>query len=112
MVAAGDGRTQDAKEEALGCNGGGGRGGEAGMEGRLVVVVGVVLAGKEQTRCSDCRAASRQAMAASLGMVIVVRIVGGMRLGAVVLARMPMPLVSWSWRGRAARSYSTLGTCP
>lgn len=62
---------------------------------RLVVVgVEVVLVGKEQTLCSGCRAASRRAKAASLGMAIVVRvrIVGGMLLGVVVqLVRMPMP---------------------
>lgn len=90
-MAAADGRMQDAKEAALGCSGGDGHGGEAGTERRPVVVVEVELAGKEQTPCSGCRAASRQAMAASLGMAIVVRIVGGMLLGVVVLARMPMP---------------------
>lgn len=90
-MAAGDGRTQDAKGAALGCSGGDGHGGEAGMERRLVVVVGVALAGKEQTPYSGCRAAWRRAMAASLGMATAVRIVGGMLLGVVALARMPMP---------------------
>lgn len=91
MVAAGDGRTQGAMEEALGGSGEGGRGEVAGMERPPVEAVGVVLVGREQTRCSGCRAASRLARAASLGMAIVVRIVGGTLLGVVVLARTPKP---------------------
>lgn len=110
-VAVGDGRTRGAMEEALGGSGAGGRGEVAGMERRLVVVA-VVLVGMEQTPCSGCRAASQLARVASLGMAIVVRIVGGMLLGVVLLAHMPMPWESWSWRERAARSCSTLGTCP
>lgn len=90
-VAAGDGRRQGAAEEVQGDSGGGGRGEVAGTERPLAVVVGVVLVGKEQTRCSGCRAVSRRVRAASLGMAIVVRIVGGTLLGVVVLARMPMP---------------------
>lgn len=90
-MAAGDGRTQDAMEEALGGSGAGGRGEVAGMERRLLAVVAAVLVGMEQTLCSGCKAASQPARAASLGMVIVVRIVGGMLLGVVLLARMPMP---------------------
>lgn len=89
-MAAGDGRRQGAVGEALGGSGEGGRGEVAGMEPQLAVVA-VVLVGMEQTRCSGCRAASQQAKAASLGMVTVVRIVGGMLLGVVLLARMPMP---------------------
>lgn len=89
-VAAGDGRRQDAVGEALGGSGAGGRGEPAGME-RQLVVVAAVLVGMEQTRCSGCRAASQPARAASPGMAIVVRIVGGMLLGVVLLARMPMP---------------------
>lgn len=90
-VAAEDGRTQGAMVEALGGSGEGGRGEVAGMERPLAVEVAAVLVGKEQIPCSGCTAAWRRAMAASLGMVIVVRIVGGMLLGVVVLARMLMP---------------------
>lgn len=89
-VAAEGGRTQGAAGEALRGSGAGGRGEVMGTEGRLVVVV-VGLVGKEQTLCSGCRAASRRARAASLGMVIVVRTVGGMLLGVAALVRMPMP---------------------
>lgn len=91
MVAAGGGRTQGAVEAALGGTGEGGRGEVAGKEPRLVVVVVAVLAGKEQTPCSGCRAASQLERAASQGMVIVVRIVGGIVLGVVVRVRMQMP---------------------
>lgn len=76
--------------EVLGGSGAGGRGEVAGMERRLVVVA-AVLAGMGQTPCSGCRAASRPARAASLGMATVVRIEGGMLLGVVLLARMPKP---------------------
>lgn len=90
-VAAGDGRRRDEMEEALGGSGAGGRGEVvAGTEHRPVVVA-AVLVGMEQTLCSGCKAASQQATVATLGMVIVVRIVGGMLLGVVLLARMPMP---------------------
>lgn len=89
-MAAGDGRRQGVVGEVLGGSGEGGRGEVAGME-RQLVVVAVVLVDKEQTLCSGCRAASQQARAASLGMVTAVRIVGGMLLGVVLLARMLMP---------------------
>lgn len=89
-MAAGDGRTQGVVEAALGGSGVGGRGEVAGTE-RLLAAAVVVLVGKEQTPCSGCRAAWRQARAASPGTATVVRIVGGMLLGVVVLVRMPMP---------------------
>lgn len=91
MVAAGDGRTQGATEEDLEGSGEGGRGEVTGMERPLAEAVEVVLVGREQTLCSGCKAASRRARAASPGMAIAVRIVGGTLLGVVVLARTPKP---------------------